>query len=65
MLSPGGPVTFIRRMLSIEPSLIDLNYRQRGKITTLRGGHGRFGPGRGSWGSRAIGEKGGWPGVTE
>jgi hypothetical protein len=58
MSSPGGPVTSIRGMLSIEHSLFDLNYRQRGEITTLRGGHGRFGPGRGPWGSRAIGGKG-------
>ena len=63
MLSPGGPVTSIRRMLSVEHLLFDLNYRQREKIATRQGGHGRFGPGRGPWGSRAIGGKGGCTGI--
>jgi hypothetical protein len=52
-------VTNTGRMLSSEPSLGDLNCRQKRKITAREGGHGRFGPGCGPGGSRAIEGKGG------
>jgi hypothetical protein len=61
--SSGGPVTNLKRTLRVEPSLCDLDWRQRVHITAREGGQGRFGRGRSPWGSCAIDGKGGCLGV--